>query len=309
VRYTWAREHVGAGDVVLISQMEHHSNIVPWQLLCEERGARLDYLQVDDHGRLDLAELDDRLADGAVRLVAVAHVSNVLGTINPVADIAERVHAAGALLLLDGSQAVPQLPVDVTATGADFYAFTGHKMLGPTGIGVLWARRDLLEEMPPFMGGGSMIGRVSLEEITWAPVPRRFEAGTPPIGPAVGLGAACRWMMTLDWSAVGTHEMGLTQRMMDGLAGIKGTRLIGPAGLQGRLPVISFTLDGVHPHDTAQILDSYGVAVRAGHHCAQPLMDRLDLAGTTRASIAPYNNAGDVDALLEGVGEALRRFA
>lgn len=297
-----------AGDEIVVSELEHHSNIVPWYQLAQRSGAKLAVLPVTADGRIDTGALS-RVVTTRTRIIALAHVSNVTGALLDVAAVVAAARAVGAVVLLDGAQRAPHGPIDLPALGIDFYAFAGHKAYGPNGIGVLWGRRALLDDMPPFMGGGSMIGHVSFEEITWAPTPRRFEAGTPPIGPAVGLGAACRWMAALDWSAVGAHEMGLTQRMMDGLAGIKGTRLIGPAGLQGRLPVISFTLEGVHPHDTAQILDSYGVAVRAGHHCAQPLMDKLDLPGTTRASIAPYNDAGDVDALLEGVGEALRRFA
>jgi len=307
VAYSYG-QRLKAGDEIVVSELEHHSNIVPWYQLAQRCGAKLKGLPITPDGRIDTGALSS-VVTPRTRIIALAHVSNVTGALLDVAAVVAAARSVGAVVLLDGAQRIPHGPIDLPALGVDFYAFAGHKAYGPNGIGALWGRRALLDDMPPFMGGGSMIGRVTLEEITWAPVPRRFEAGTPSIGPAVGLGAACRWMMALDWNAVGTHEMGLTQRMMDGLAGIKGTRLIGPAGLQGRLPVISFTLEGVHPHDTAQILDSYGVAVRAGHHCAQPLMDRLDLAGTTRASIAPYNNAGDVDALLEGVGEALRRFA
>ncbi|MGE0422745.1 MAG: SufS family cysteine desulfurase [Reyranellaceae bacterium] len=301
-------QRLKAGDEIVVSELEHHSNIVPWYQLAQRSGATLKGLPVTPDGRIDTGALP-KIVTPRTRIIALAHVSNVTGALLDVAAVVAAAKSVGAVVLLDGAQRAPHGPIDLPALGIDFYAFAGHKAYGPNGIGVLWGRRALLDDMPPFMGGGSMIGRVSLQEITWAPTPRRFEAGTPPIGPAVGLGAACRWMMALDWNAVGAHEMGLAQRMMDGLAGIKGTRLIGPAGLQGRLPVISFTLEGVHPHDSAQILDSHGVAVRAGHHCAQPLMDALDLVGTTRASIAPYNDAGDVDALLEGVGEALRRFA
>lgn len=301
-------QRLKAGDEIVVSELEHHSNIVPWYQLAHRVGAKLIGLPVTADGRIDVGALP-KTVTARTRIIALAHVSNVTGALLDVAAVVAAAKSVGAVVLLDGAQRAPHGPLDLPALGVDFYVFAGHKAYAPNGIGALWGRRALLDDMPPFMGGGSMIGRVSLQEITWAPSPRRFEAGTPPIGPAIGLGAACRWMMALDWTAVGAHEMGLTQRMMDGLAGIKGTRLIGPAGLQGRYPVISFTLEGVHPHDTAQILDSHGVAVRAGHHCAQPLMDRLDLAGTTRASIAPYNDAGDVDALLQGVDEALRRFA
>jgi cysteine desulfurase/selenocysteine lyase len=296
------------GDEIVLSVLEHHSNIVPWYQLAQRAGLKLRPLPVTDEGRIDVAALP-RVVTDRTRLISVAHVSNVTGAVVDVAAIVAAGRAVGAQVMLDGAQRAPHGPLDLPALGVDFYVFAGHKAYGPNGIGALWARPELLEAMPPFMGGGSMIGHVTFDEITWAPPPRRFEAGTPPIGPAIGLGAACRWMMGLDWTAVGGHEMGLTQRLMDGLAEVKGARLIGPAGLQGRLPVISFVLDDVHPHDTAQILDSFGVAVRAGHHCAQPLMDRFDLAGTTRACIAPYNDASDIDALLEGVHETVRRLA
>ncbi|HKV00351.1 MAG TPA: SufS family cysteine desulfurase [Vineibacter sp.] len=296
------------GDEIVSSVLEHHSNIVPWYQLAQRAGLKLRPLPVTDDGRIDVSALPSVVND-RTRLISVAHVSNVTGAVADVAAVVAAARAVGAKVMLDGAQRAPHGPVDLPALGVDFYAFAGHKAYGPNGIGVLWGRKALLEAMPPFMGGGSMIGSVTFEHITWAPPPRRFEAGTPPIGPAIGLGAACRWMMDLDWTAVGSHEMGLTQRLMDGLADVKSARLIGPSGLQGRLPVVSFVLDNVHPHDTAQILDSFGVAVRAGHHCAQPLMDRFDVAGTTRACIAPYNDNSDVDALLAGVREAVRRFA
>lgn len=296
------------GDEIVLSQLEHHSNIVPWYQLARRAGIKLRPLPVTDEGRIDVAALP-HVVNQRTRLISVAHVSNVTGAVVDVAAVVAAARAVGAKVMLDGAQRAPHGPLDLPALDVDFYVFAGHKAYGPNGIGALWARQELLEAMPPFMGGGSMIGSVSFEEITWAPPPRRFEAGTPPIGPAIGLGAACRWMMDLDWTAVGGHEMGLTQRLMDGLAAVKSARIIGPAGLQARLPVISFVLDDVHPHDTAQILDSFGVAVRAGHHCAQPLMDRFDIAGTARACIAPYNDASDIDALLQGVHEAVRRFA
>ncbi|HJQ58016.1 MAG TPA: SufS family cysteine desulfurase [Vineibacter sp.] len=296
------------GDEIVLSLLEHHSNIVPWYQLAQRAGLKLRPLPVTDDGRIDVSALP-QIVNDRTRLISLAHVSNVTGAVLDVAAVVEAARAVGAKVMLDGAQRAPHGPIDLPALGIDFYAFAGHKAYGPNGIGALWGRRELLEAMPPFLGGGSMIGSVTFEEITWAPPPRRFEAGTPPIGPAIGLGAACRWMQGLDWTAAGSHEMGLTQRLMDGLAEVKGARLIGPAGLQGRLPVISFTLDDVHPHDTAQILDSFGVAVRAGHHCAQPLMDRFDIAGTTRACIAPYNDTSDIDALLKGVHETMRRFA
>jgi len=297
-----------AGDEIVLSELEHHSNIVPWYQLAQRAGLTLRPLPVTDDGRIDVSALP-RIVNERTRLISVAHVSNVTGAVVDVAAVVAAARAVGARVMLDGAQRAPHGPLDLPALGVDFYAFAGHKAYGPNGIGVLWGRKELLEAMPPFMGGGSMIGSVTFEAITWAPPPRRFEAGTPPIGPAIGLGAACRWMMGLDWTAVGGHEMGLTQRLMDGLAEVRSARLIGPSGLQGRLPVVSFVLDDIHPHDTAQILDSFGVAVRAGHHCAQPLMDRFDIMGTTRACIAPYNDASDIDALLAGVHETVRRFA
>jgi cysteine desulfurase/selenocysteine lyase len=302
VRYTWAREHVGTGDTVLITAMEHHSNVVPWQLLCQEQGARLEYIEVDAEGRLDLVDLDERLAAG-VKLVAVTHVSNVLGTINPVADIAEAAHRAGALVLVDGAQAVPQFPVDVPATGADFYAFTGHKMYGPTGIGVLWGKRELLEQMPPFLGGGSMIKAVEDDHSTWASVPAKFEAGTPAIAESAGLGAAADFMAGLGMDAVRAHERELTAYALERLSGMAGVTVYGPADAADRGALVSFTVAGIHPHDLAELCNREGVAIRAGHHCAQPLMRRLGVPATARASFGVYNTTDEVDRLaaaLEG---------
>jgi cysteine desulfurase/selenocysteine lyase len=308
VRYTWARENVGAGDVVVITEMEHHSNIVPWQLLCEEQEARLEYLRVDGQGRLDLTELDKLLGGGRVRLVAATHVSNVLGTINPVADIAERAHAAGALLLVDGAQAVPQMPVDVEATGADFYAFTGHKMLGPTGIGALWGRRELLEAMPPFMGGGSMIKAVENDHSTWAAVPAKFEAGTPAIAEGAGLGAAADYLMSLGMDAVRAHERELTAYALERLGGLAGVTVFGPADAGDRGSLVSFAVDGIHPHDLAELCNRDAVAIRAGHHCAQPLMRRLGVPATARASFSVYNTTEEVDRLIAALENAKRVF-
>ena len=293
------------GDRILLSELEHHSNIVPWQLLRARSGVELDMIPVTEDGRIDLAELP-RLLTAKTKLVSLAHVSNVTGALLDVRAVVAAAKAVGAKVMLDGAQRAPHGPLDLPSLGIDFYAFAGHKAYGPNGIGVLWGRPELLEAMPPFMGGGSMIGRVTLAETTWAPAPRRFEAGTPAIGPAIGLGAACTWMQQLDWSAAHDHEMALVQRLMDGLQRVDGTRLFGPASLQNRYPVVSFTLDGVHPHDVAQTLDAFGVAVRAGHHCAQPLMDRFDLDGTTRVSMAPYNDNSDIDALLAGVAYAAK---
>jgi len=308
VRYTWARENVGAGDVVVITEMEHHSNIVPWQLLCQEQEARLEYLRVDGQGRLDLTELDELLGGGRVRLVAATHVSNVLGTINPVADIAERAHAAGALLLVDGAQAVPQMPVDVEATGADFYAFTGHKMLGPTGIGALWGRRELLEAMPPFMGGGSMIKAVENDHSTWAAVPAKFEAGTPAIAEGAGLGAAADYLTSLGMDAVRAHERELTAYALERLGGLSGVTVFGPGDAGDRGSLVSFAVEGIHPHDLAELCNRDAVAIRAGHHCAQPLMRRLGVRATARASFSVYNTPEEVDRLIDALQNAKRVF-
>jgi cysteine desulfurase/selenocysteine lyase len=291
------------GDRILLSELEHHSNIVPWQLLRQRSGIELDMIPVTTDGQIDLDALP-RVLRPETKLISLAHVSNVTGALLDVRRVVEAAKAVGARVMLDGAQRAPHGPVDLRALDIDFYVFAGHKAYGPNGIGVLWAKPELQEAMPPFHGGGSMIGRVTLAETTWAPPPRRFEAGTPPIGPAIGLGAACNWIGALDWTAAHDHEMGLVQRVMDGLQKIDGTQILGPASLQNRYPVVSFMLEGVHPHDVAQTLDSFGVAVRAGHHCAQPLMDRFDLDGTTRVSIAPYNDAGDIDALLAGVKHA-----
>jgi cysteine desulfurase/selenocysteine lyase len=295
------------GDEVVISLIEHHSNFVPWHMLRDRRGIVLKTLPVTDDGRLDLAALD-QLVSRKTRLIALTHASNVTGAVT---DVARVVHAASdvhARVLLDGAQRAPHGPLDLPALGIDFYALSGHKMFGPNGIGALWARRELLEAMPPFMGGGQMIRTVTVEKTTWADVPHKFEAGTPPIGQAIGLGAAAEFLMKLDWPAVSAHEMRLTQRILDGIGGIRGVRLIGPSGLQRRVPVVSFALEGAHPHDICQMLDGFGVALRGGHHCAQPLMDRFDLAGTTRASLAFYNDDKDVDAFLTGLDSAASRL-
>ena len=298
---------LSAGDEVVVSGIEHHSNLVPWQMLRDRRGVVLKILPVTDDGRLDLSALD-RTLTRRCKLVAVTHASNVSGAVTDVAPIMAAARAVGAKVLLDGAQRAPHGPIDIPALGVDFYAFSGHKMFGPTGIGVLWARRTILEAMPPFLGGGEMIRTVTLEKATWADVPHKFEAGTPPIAQAIGLGAAAEWLMRLDWPSVTAHEMRLTQRVLDGLAHVSGCRVIGPSGLQGRVPVVSFTLAGAHPHDICQILDSHGVALRGGHHCAQPFMERLGVTGTTRASLALYNSEADVDALVHGLTRAAARL-
>jgi cysteine desulfurase / selenocysteine lyase len=301
VAYAWGRANVGAGDAVLITQMEHHANIVPWQQLCAERGAALRYLEVDEQGELSLAALEAELARGDVRMVAFTHVSNVLGTINPVAEIAARARAAGAVTLIDGAQAVPQMPVDVAAIDADFYAWTGHKALGPTGVGVLHGRRELLEAMPPFLTGGDMIASVGLESSTWNELPMKFEAGTPPVAEAVGLAAAADYLAAIGMDRVRAHERELTAHLLARLAEVPGLRVVGPAEAERRGGLASFTIDGMHPHDVAELADRGGVCIRAGHHCAQPLMRCLGVGATARASVSVYNDRSDVDALIDAL--------
>ena len=299
---------LGEGDEVLLSMLEHHSNIVPWQLLQMRRGIRIAVIPAAPDGRLDLDQLD-RLVTPRTRLIAVTHCSNVTGALTDLPRIVDAARSVGARVLVDGAQRAPHGPVDVQALGVDFYAFSGHKAFGPNGIGVLWGRAQLLEAMPPFLGGGEMISHVSFEGSSWAPIPNKFEAGTPPIAPAVGLGAALDWLAGLDWTAILAHELRLTGRILDGLSTIPGCHLLGPAGLQQRLGVVSFALDGLHPHDVCQFVDAtHGVALRGGHHCAQPLMESCGLVGTVRASLAPYNDDGDVDALLDGLAHAIRQL-
>ena len=296
-----------SGDEVVISLLEHHSNIVPWQLLRDRAGVVVKALPVTEEGRIDVARLDSIVGE-RTRLVALAHVSNVTGAVCDVAAVVAAARAHGACVLLDGAQAVPHGPVDVMRLGVDFYAFSGHKMYGPNGIGVLWARRRLLDAMPPFMGGGEMIREVTLENTLYAEAPHKFEAGTPPIAQAVGLGAAMDWVEKIDRDAASAHATALTQRLLAGLEALSGVRVFGPSGTQARAPVVSFAVDGLHPHDICTVLDEHGVAVRGGHHCAQPLMDRFDLAGTTRASLAWYNTEADIDALLAGLDDAIHRL-
>jgi cysteine desulfurase / selenocysteine lyase len=308
VAYAWGREHVGAGDEVLITHMEHHSNIVPWQLLCQERGATLRYLSISDQGTLSLDELDEALAGGRVKLAAFAHVSNVLGTLNPVEEMVRRAHAAGAVTLIDGSQAAPQLPLDVAAIGSDFYAWTGHKALGPTGIGVLHGRRELLESMRPFLGGGDMISKVEFDTSTWNELPWKFEAGTSPIAEGVGLGAAVDYLSAIGMDSVRAHEKELTAYALERLPEVEGIRIFGPLDAEQRGGVVSFAIDGIHPHDVAELCDRRAVCIRAGHHCAQPLMRRLGVPATARASFHVYNSREDVDRLVEALSEARRVF-
>jgi cysteine desulfurase / selenocysteine lyase len=310
VAYAWGREHVGRGDVVLLTELEHHSNIVPWQLLAEEVGAEIRYLHVSrDDGTLSLDELDRELAGGRVRLAAFAHVSNVLGTINPVADMVARARAAGAVTVIDGAQAVPQLPVDVGAIGADFYAWTGHKAFGPTGIGVLHGRRELLEAMRPFIAGGHMIKQVGFDRSTWNDLPWKFEPGTSQIAEAVGLHTAVEYLDDLGMEAVREHERALTAYALRRLADTEGVTVPGPPDADRRGGVISFAIEGMHPHDVAELLDRDNVCVRAGHHCAQPLMRALGVPATARASFGPYNREADVDALIEAIVRARSVFA
>ncbi len=309
VAYSWARHNLSAGDAVLITEMEHHANIVPWLVLKEERGVELRYIPLTDDGQLDLSDID-ALIDG-VKLVGVAGVSNVLGTINPVRMLADKAHDAGALILVDGAQYTPHMPTDVTELGCDFYAWTGHKMLGPSGIGGLWAREELLDAMPAFLTGGEMIRDVRLDGWTPNELPWKFEAGTMPIIEAVGLGAAVEYLEGLGMEAVREHDVSMTAYAMRTLTERHGDKLTiyGPAEPAARGGVISFSYEGVHPHDLSQVLDQSAVCVRAGHHCAKPLMRRLGVGATARASVYVYNDESDVDALNEALGEADRLFA
>ena len=294
---------LGPGDEVVTTEMEHHSNIVPWQLLTERTGATLRWFGLTDDGRLDLSDVD-QLINERTRVVTLTWVSNMLGTINPVAEIARRAHEVGAIVVVDASQAVPQLPVDVTevaASGVDFLVFTGHKVVGPTGIGVLWGRGDLLGQLPPFMGGGEMIETVAMERSTYAGIPHRFEAGTPPIVEAIGLGAAVDYLGHLGMDAVHAHEQALTAYALQGLATVPGLTVLGPLDAADRGGAISFEIEGVHPHDVAQVLDSRGIAVRAGHHCAKPAHARFGVQSSTRMSSYLYTTPGEIDALVEGL--------
>jgi cysteine desulfurase/selenocysteine lyase len=297
---------VGPGDEVLITEMEHHSNIVPWQLLCERTGATLRWIGLTDDGRLDLDNLDALLGE-RTRIVSFVHMSNILGTINPVDVIVRRAKAVGALVMLDASQSVPHLGVDVHALGIDLLACTGHKMLGPTGIGVLWGRYDLLESLPPFLGGGEMIEEVALTGSTYALPPARFEAGTPPIAQAVALGTAVDYLADIGMAAVAEHEHRLTAYLLDGLGTVEGLKIIGPPTTVDRGGIVSFTLGRLHPHDVGQVLDEQGIAVRVGHHCARPVCVRYGVPATTRASLHLYSTTAEIDALVAGV-EHVRRF-
>lgn len=304
VAMSYGRSALHEGDGILLTEMEHHSNLVPWQRLAEEKGLRLEFLPVMGNGKLDLSQLD-LLLDRGVRLVSLTHLSNVLGTVNPVAEVAKRAHLAGARVVVDGAQSVPHIPLKVTDLDADFLAFSGHKMLGPTGIGVLYGRRELLDAMPPFLTGGDMIRSVHLREATWNDLPWKFEAGTPAIGEAIGLGAAVDYLERIGLSKICAHEAALARDMAAQLAARPGVTVYGP---EDRQSVVPFTVKGVHPHDLASILDRFGVAIRAGHHCAQPLVERFGHSAMARASVYLYNEQSDIDRLLEGVAEAQRIF-
>jgi cysteine desulfurase/selenocysteine lyase len=291
---------VGEGDEVVVTEMEHHSNLVPWQLLTERKGARLRWFGLTDDGRLDLSDIDE-LINERTKVVSLVWVSNMLGTVNPVGEIARRAHEVGALVVVDASQAVPQMPVDVVELGADLVAFTGHKMVGPTGIGVLWGRRDLLEQLPPFHGGGEMIETVSMERSTYAAPPARFEAGTPPIAQAVGLGAAVDYLSSIGMHNIAAHERETTAYALERLTEIGGLTVLGPSEAVDRGGAISFEIEGIHPHDISQVLDSQGIAVRAGHHCAKPAHKRFGVQSSTRASAYLYTTQAEIDALVEGI--------
>ena len=305
----WAGEDHGikAGDEIVISEMEHHSNIVPWQMTAERTGATLKWFGITDEGRLDLSNIEDVITE-RTKVVSVVHVSNILGTVNPIDEIVKRAHEVGALVVVDASQSAPHMPLDVTELGADFVAFTGHKMLGPTGIGILWGRRDLLEELPPFLGGGEMIETVTMEHSSYAGLPHKYEAGTPPIAEAAGLGAAIDYLNAIGMENIAAHEHAITEYALKRLQEVDGIRIIGPATAEDRAAAISFTFGDIHPHDVGQVLDEQGIAVRVGHHCARPVCVRFGIPATTRASFYLYSTPGEVDALVEGLDEVKRFF-
>ncbi len=305
VAHSWGRANLNSGDTVLVTELEHHSNLVPWQLICEERGASIEYIPVLDDGTLDLDAYQLLLAR-APKLVCVAHVSNVLGTINPVAEITREAHAAGAIVVIDGTQAVPQIAVDLREIDADFYAWTGHKAYGPTGVGVLHGRRELLQAMPPFISGGHMIKQVFQASSTWTELPGKFEAGTSQIAEAIGLGAAVGFIQEIGIDSIRAHESALTAALLERMAEFPGLHVHGPLDPAKRGALVSFAMDGAHPHDIGEILGREGVCVRTGHHCAQPLMRRLRVGSTTRASFAIHNTTDDIDRLMHGL-ESVRR--
>ncbi len=306
-----SRFHLKSGDCIVLSEMEHHANLIPWQELAARTGAELKWFKVTDEGRLDLSNLNE-LIDGRTKIVALTHESNVLGTVNDfngaLSTVRKRIREVGALFLIDACQSVPHFSVDVKEIDSDFLTFSGHKALGPTGVGVLWGKKELLDEMPPFLTGGSMIETVTMERSTYLPAPKRFEAGVPNMAQAVGLGAALDYLEKISLTAIHQHEIALTKSAIAGLKSIKGLTIIGPEDVQDRGAVLSFAVEGVHPHDLGQALDQYGIAVRTGHHCAWPLMRRFKVVATTRASFYLYNDQSDVDALIEGVERARKYF-
>lgn len=307
VARSWGGANLSAGDLVVVTEMEHHSNLVPWQIIAEEKGARIGAVNITADGHLDMESFDALLAQEP-KVVAVTHVSNSLGTVNPIREMIARAHDAGAVVVIDAAQSSPHVPIDVQELDCDFLSFSGHKMLGPMGIGVLYGKQELLQAMPPYQGGGSMIRKVTIEKTTWADLPAKFEAGTPSVGDAIGLGAAIDYLNALGLDNVWAHEHALVADAMEKMAEIPGVRLLGPAPGDDRAGVLSFEVEGIHPHDVAAILDEHNVAVRAGHHCTQPLMQALGLVSTTRASFYVYNTPEDVDRLVEGVRAAQKVF-
>ena len=301
------RFHLKAGDSIVVTEMEHHANLIPWQQLAARTGATLKWFSITTEGRLDLSHLNS-LVDGSTKVVALTHQSNVLGTINPLEDITRRAHEVGAVVVLDACQSVPHMATDVKALNVDFLAFSGHKAVGPTGVGIFWGRAELLAELPPFLTGGSMIENVTMESATWAPAPRKFEAGVPNMAQAVGLGAALTYLTGIGMENIHRHEVELTRYLLNGLSEIADLRIIGPTTTDNRGGVVSFTLGDIHPHDLGQFLDSQGIAVRTGHHCAWPLTRKLGVPATTRASVYLYNTTDDLDALIAGVHGAQKYF-
>ena len=301
-----SRFAIGKGDEILVTEMEHHANLVPWQELSARTGARLRWIPITPEGRLDLSQLRE-LINSRTKIVAITHESNVLGSINPIEEIASAAHKVNALVVVDACQSVPHLPVDVASLGADLLAFSGHKMVGPTGVGILWGKEEILNALPPFLYGGSMVESVSMDRATYLPAPRRFEAGVPNMAQAVGLGAAVDYLSKIGMEEIHAHEIELTARAIEGLSTIEGLTIVGPKSVKNRGGIISFAIEGIHPHDLGQVLDSQGIAVRTGHHCAWPLMRKFDVVATTRASFYFYNDLDDVQALIEGV-ESARDF-
>lgn len=300
--------HLKDGDKIVVTEMEHHANLIPWQQLAKRNRAVLGWFEVTSEGRLDLSQIDSVITT-ETKIVALTHQSNVLGTINPLQSIIKRAHEVGAIVILDACQSVPHMQIDVKELGIDFLAFSGHKALGPTGVGILWGRADLLADLPPFLFGGSMIETVSMTEATWAKPPKRFEAGVPNMAQAVGLGAALKYLSAIGLQSIHDHEMKLTQQLVTGLQGNSDVKIYGPTGSEMRGGVVSFSLANIHPHDLGQYLDSQGIAVRTGHHCAWPLNRKLGVVATTRASVYLYNDSSDIDALLVGISDAQKFFA